>query len=163
MEDKNLWKHLEKHLLGCFVRARARLNDLHHGTGCEISASASSMVCTGSGCVKGLEVSVCGRKEEKQTWMLSWSDCQGSMVTVLGWLGTCTVLRDLPQNMRAMGDSTELAYSCPYIRQLSRGRRRETRDDPTHSVVLLFHFSLTLSELLYTRSRDQLVRANISL
>jgi hypothetical protein len=34
MEDKNLWKCLEKHLLGCFVRGRGRgrLDDLH-GTG----------------------------------------------------------------------------------------------------------------------------------
>jgi hypothetical protein len=32
MEDKNLWKRLEKHLLGFIVRARARADDLH-GTG----------------------------------------------------------------------------------------------------------------------------------
>ena len=52
-----------------------------------------------------------GRKEEKQTWMLSWSNRQASIVTVSGWLGTRTVERDLPPNMREMGEFIELAYS----------------------------------------------------
>ena len=32
-----------------------------------------------------------------------------------GWPGVRTVERDLPPNMREMGDSTELAYSRPCI------------------------------------------------
>ena len=39
------------------------------------------------------------------------------MATVSGWLGLRTVDRDLPPNMREMGDSIELAYSCSYRRQ----------------------------------------------
>ena len=49
--------------------------------------------------------------------MLSLSDRQSSTVTVSGWFGTRTVERDLPPNMNKMGDLTELAYSCPCIRQ----------------------------------------------
>ena len=64
-----------------------------------------------------------GRKEEKQTWMLSWSDLQASMVTVSGWFGTRTVERDFPQNMRETGDSTELAYS--YVNNFKPSVERE--------------------------------------
>jgi hypothetical protein len=42
------------------------------------------------------------------------------MVVVSGWFGTRTVERDLPPNMREMGDSTEFAYSCPSIDQQRR-------------------------------------------
>ena len=71
------------------------------------------MVCTELGCTNGSEISLRGmrRKEEKQTWMLSWSDRQASMVTVSGWLGTRMVERDLPPNTCEMGESTEFAYS----------------------------------------------------
>jgi hypothetical protein len=49
--------------------------------------------------------------------MLSLSDRQSSTVTAAGWFGARTVKRDLPPNMREMGDLTELAYSYPCIRQ----------------------------------------------
>ena len=51
-----------------------------------------------------------GRKE-KQTWMLSWSDLQASIVTASGWFGARTVKRNLPPKIRKMGESAELAYS----------------------------------------------------
>ena len=41
--------------------------------------------------------------------MLSWSDRQSSTVMVSGSYGARTVDRDLPPNMREMGDSAELA------------------------------------------------------
>ena len=82
------------------------------------------MVCTESGCVNDLGISHqgrCmdrrGRKDGKRTWMLSWRDRQASIVTVSGWLGAHTVERDFPPNIREMGDSTELAYSCPCVRR----------------------------------------------
>jgi hypothetical protein len=55
--------------------------------------------------------------EEKRTWMLSWSNRHASVVTVSGRLGARTVEQDLPPNMREMGDSAELAYSCPCMRR----------------------------------------------
>jgi hypothetical protein len=45
--------------------------------------------------------------------MLSWSDRQASIVTVSGRFGGGTVERDLPPNMREIGESIELAYSRP--------------------------------------------------
>ena len=49
--------------------------------------------------------------------MLSWNDRQDSTVMMSGWPGTRTVERDLPPNMRDMGESIEPAYSCPSVRQ----------------------------------------------
>ena len=66
--------------------------------------------------------------EEKRTWMLNWSDRQSSVLTVSGWFGALTVERDLPPNMREMVDSTELAYSCPCIRQQSQAQCREKKN-----------------------------------
>ena len=78
------------------------------------------MVCIKSGCVKSFEIShqdICvdgrGGEKGKRTWMLSRSNRQSSTVWVSGRFGTRTVERDLPSNMREMGDFTELAYSCP--------------------------------------------------
>jgi hypothetical protein len=92
--------------------------------GCETSASASWMLCTESGCAKELEVShrdICeggsGREEKRRTSMKSLSDRQASIATLSSWPGTRTVDRDLPPNMREMGDSIELAYSCSCRRQ----------------------------------------------
>ena len=45
--------------------------------------------------------------------MLSRSDRHSSIVTVSDWFGKSSVERDLPPNMREMGDMPELAYSCP--------------------------------------------------
>ena len=45
--------------------------------------------------------------------MLSLSDLQSSTVTTSGWFGARRIEQDLPPNMREMGDSTELAFSCP--------------------------------------------------
>jgi hypothetical protein len=102
------------------------------------------MVCTESGCVMGLEVGqrdksagVNGRREEKRTCMSSRSIRQFSVVTVSGWFGTRTVKRDLPPNMREVGDSTELAYSCSRIRQ----QRRAAVQRLAHRVVFS-HLSL---------------------
>ena len=80
------------------------------------------MLCTESGCAKSLKVShqdMCGwkREREKPTRMSSLSDRQASTVTVSGWLGTRTVERDLPPNMRETGESAEFAYSCPCMHQ----------------------------------------------
>jgi hypothetical protein len=47
--------------------------------------------------------------DEKRTWMLSWSDLQDLTVTMSGRPGTRMVERDIPANMREMGDSAELA------------------------------------------------------
>jgi hypothetical protein len=99
------------------------------------------------------------RKEEKRTWMLSWSDRQGSIVTMSGWPGARTVERDLPPNMREMGDSTELAYSCPCMRQPTLSEEH---------IVSLSHLSLALDrsslffKFLYTWSKNRLVHAYIS-
>ena len=72
--------------------------------------------------------------------MLSWSDRQASVVTLSDWFGARAVERDLPPNMREIGDSTELAYSCPSIRQRRRARRRETKI-LTHRVISFSHLS----------------------
>ena len=56
-------------------------------------------------------------KVGQQTWMSSWSNRQSWTVMVSGWFGARTVKRDLPPNMREMGDTSELAYSHPSIRQ----------------------------------------------
>ena len=62
--------------------------------------------------------------------MWSLSDRQASVVTVSGWLGTRTVDRDLPPNIREMGDSTEPAYSCPCcIRQQRQAQGRDKKND----------------------------------
>ena len=45
--------------------------------------------------------------------MKSLSDRQASVMMVSGLLGVRKVERDLPPNMREMGDSIELAYPCP--------------------------------------------------
>ena len=66
--------------------------------------------------------------------MLSWSDRQASIVTVSGWLDTCTVERDLPPNMREMGDSTELAYS--YVSNVKPSAERERIIDTPCSLLL---------------------------
>ena len=73
------------------------------------------MLCIESGCVKSLKVGHqdirVGARGENLTWRWSLSDRQASVVMVSGLLGARTVERDLPPNMREMGDSTELAYS----------------------------------------------------
>ena len=78
------------------------------------------MVCTELGCAKSLEVSHrnvnvdgMGRDRGKRTWMLSLSDRQSSTVTTSGWFGARRIERNLPANMREIGDSTEIAFSCP--------------------------------------------------
>ena len=72
------------------------------------------MACTESGYAKRLVVRTYIWVEGGEgTWMLSWSDRQPSIETVSGWLGVFTVERDRPPNMREIGDSNELAYSCP--------------------------------------------------
>jgi hypothetical protein len=43
--------------------------------------------------------------------MFSWSNRQSSTVMVSGWFGVCTIERDLPPNMREMGDLGDLTYS----------------------------------------------------
>ena len=58
--------------------------------------------------------------------MWSLSDRQDSVVTMSGWLGTRKIVRDLPQNMREMGESTELTYSCPSNVKFSVERERIT-------------------------------------
>ena len=90
------------------------------------------MVCTELGCTNGSKVSLCGmrRNEEKQTWMLSWSDRQASIVTVSGWLGTRTVERDLPPNKCEMGDSIELAYSYVINVTVERSEKKGIIDAP---------------------------------
>jgi hypothetical protein len=60
-----------------------------------------------------------------------------------GWFGARTVERDLPQNMREMGDSTELAYSCPSIRQQRQAQYR--KEELAYRVVSLSYLSLTLT------------------
>ena len=75
-----------------------------------------------------------GRKDEKQTWMLSGSDRQASIVTVLGWFGTRTVERDLPPNRCEMGESTELAYS--YVSNVKRSAEKERIIDTPCSLLL---------------------------
>jgi hypothetical protein len=79
------------------------------------------MLCTELGC-KAFEGQSprAGRgestsKQKNQTWMLSRSDLQASILTVSGWLGTRTVERDFPPKIRETGDPTELAYSRPCI------------------------------------------------
>ena len=58
--------------------------------------------------------------------MLSWSDRQGSIATASGRLDMCTVERDLPPNMRKIGDSTELAYRAHnYISNVKLSREGE--------------------------------------
>ena len=57
------------------------------------------------------------RVTKEQTWMLSWSNRQSSAVMVSGWFGACTIERDLPPNMREMGDSGDLTYSRSCLRQ----------------------------------------------
>ena len=92
------------------------------------------MVCTESGCVKSLEVSHQvirtdgkGRKETR-TRILSLSDRQDSKLTVSGLLGARTV-RDLPLNMREIGDSTDLDYSHPRIHQQRQTQCKERMND----------------------------------
>lgn len=49
--------------------------------------------------------------------MLGWSNRQSLTVIMSGWPGfdARTVERDLPSNIREIGDLTELVYSCPFI------------------------------------------------
>jgi hypothetical protein len=101
------------------------------GWRCEMCVSASSTPCTESGCAKILKVShkdICPDERRQRTWILSWSNRQASIVAVSGWPGAHTVERDLPPNMREMGDSTELAYSCPCIRQQRQVQCRERKN-----------------------------------
>ena len=49
--------------------------------------------------------------------MKSLSDRQASIVMVSDWLGARTNGRDLPRNMREIGDSAEFAYSYPSMHQ----------------------------------------------
>ena len=44
---------------------------------------------------------------------------------VSDWFDARTIERDLPSNMREMGDSAELAYSRPCIRQQHKSQSRE--------------------------------------
>jgi hypothetical protein len=81
---------------------------------------ASSTVRTESSCeCDNLEISHywqdihAGRKETR-TWMSRWSDRQFSE-TGSGWFGAPTAERNFPPNIRVVGDSTKLAYSCPCI------------------------------------------------
>jgi hypothetical protein len=67
--------------------------------------------------------------------MLSWSDLQSSTRTVSTLFGARTVERDLPRNMREMGDLTELAYSYPHIRQQRKVRCRQRKKTLAHRVV----------------------------
>ena len=62
------------------------------------------------------------RKEEKRTWMSSWSDRQYSMVTVSDWFGAHMVELNLPPNMRISGNSTDTAYSSISNAKLSAER-----------------------------------------
>ena len=57
--------------------------------------------------------------------MLSLSNRQSWVVVVSGWFGARTIERDLPLNMREMGDSTELGYLCPCIRQRHESQSRD--------------------------------------
>ena len=47
------------------------------------------------------------------------------MMTESGWFGARTVERHFPPNMRVKGDSTDAAYSWPYIYQQIQAWRRE--------------------------------------
>ena len=76
--------------------------------------------------------------------MLSLSNRQSSTVTVSGWFGARTVERDLPPNMRKMGDSAEPAYTRPCLRQRHEAQHRE-ETELAHRVVLLSHLSLALA------------------
>ena len=68
--------------------------------------------------------------------MLSLSDRQSSTVTVSGWFGTRTVEQDLPPNINEMGDLTELAYSCPCIRQQRKTQSRDRKIGAPCSLAL---------------------------
>ena len=57
--------------------------------------------------------------------MLRWSNRQFWAVMVSDWFDARTIERDLPSNMREMGDSAELAYSRPCIRQQHKSQSRE--------------------------------------
>jgi len=61
--------------------------------------------------------------------MLSLSDRQDSKLTVSGLLGARTVKRDLPPNMREIGDSTDRTYSHPCIHQQLQTQRKERMND----------------------------------
>ena len=104
-----------------------------------------------------------GRRTEKRTWMSSWSDRQASEVTASGRFGARTIERDIPPNMRKMGD---FVYSRPSIRQQSQaqGGREKTTGA---LVVSLSHLSLATARFsifldsLYPWTRGWLVRANM--
>ena len=59
--------------------------------------------------------------------MLSLNDRQDSKLTMSGVLGTRTVKRDLPPNMREIGDSTDLAYLHPCI--IHQQRQTQCREN----------------------------------
>ena len=60
--------------------------------------------------------------------MLSLSDRQPSTVTMSGLFGARKIKRDLPPNMREMGDSTELAFSCPRVECVHQQRQAQFRE-----------------------------------
>ncbi|KAI0280774.1 hypothetical protein BGY98DRAFT_932404 [Russula aff. rugulosa BPL654] len=54
------------------------------------------------------------REVETRTRMSRWSDRQSCVRTRSGWFGAWKGERNFPLNMRDVGDSTKLAYSCTY-------------------------------------------------
>ena len=123
VENENGWKHLDVHLLARLSEARwTELYRLQVRDACEcVFHSVHRIVLLD--CV---DVSLQRNgKREGRTWMSSWSDRQFSMMAVSGWFGARTVERNFPPNMRVKGDSTDTAYSWPYIHQQFQAWRAE--------------------------------------
>ena len=80
--------------------------------------------------------------------MLSWSDFQSSTRTVSTWFGARTVERDLPRNMREMGDLTELAYSYPHTSATQSSVQAEKKDFGAPCSLVLLPHSLCAPRLI---------------
>ena len=75
--------------------------------------------------------------------MSRWSDRQFSE-TGSGWFGARMGERNFPPNIRVVGDSTKLAYSCPYIFYQCQAEYREM-ELLAHYETLTYHLRVSLT------------------
>ena len=128
------------------------------------------MVRIESCCGQNLEVShrrdirADSTRKETWTWMSRWIDRQSRVVTTSGMFGVRICEQIFPPNIRVIGDSTKLAYSCPRILQFQVQRRRMGK--LTHHETLMSHLSLARLRRLtffYVKcSADRLMTTNRS-
>jgi hypothetical protein len=84
------------------------------------------------------------RKEETRTWMSRWSDRQPFVGIGSDWFSVGTGERNFPPNIRVIGDSTKLAYPCPWILyQLPSSAQRDQIIDAPRSLDLPPQFGQT--------------------